>query len=181
MKKFVVAAVTALSLVASHATAAETFFSTKVGQWTVFGNHKDGQKNPVCLAETTWKDGSKFQLIKDLTDGELYVWFQNLQWNIGDEVGKTYRMKMTAYSRNDAVSGDFEFLLVNKNTIVIPALQKGDFAEVFMVANKMMFYMPGTISNAELPLWDSKNAAATIARCIESYKPASMKPKGTPI
>lgn len=180
MKKFVVTAVVALSIASSSVYAADTFFSTRIGQWTVFGNQKDGEKNPVCLAETTWKDGSKFQLIKDLADGELYIWFQNLQWNIGDEPKNLYRMKMTAYGRN-VVSGDFQFLLVNKNTIVIPGLEKGDFAEVFMTASKLMFYMPGTISNAELPLNDSMKAAVALGKCIEDFKVAPLKQKGTAI
>lgn len=183
--KSLVSAFVALSIAASPVAAAETIFSSKVGQWNIFGNRadKENNKNAVCIAETTWKDGSTFQLTKDMSDGELYVWFQNLQWNIGDTPKKTYTMKMTVYGSGGKVaSGNFKYILLNKNTIVIPGLQGGDFAEMFMTMNKLMFYMPGTIQNAELPLWDSSNAARELVRCIDAHKAAPAKDnKGLPI
>ena len=57
------------------ALAEQVFFSAPNlrGNWQVIGTSGDQTLNPACKLIMTWQDGSSFELIKDLADGELYI------------------------------------------------------------------------------------------------------------
>ncbi len=90
MRKYISTTLAAMLFTSSAFAANETFFREDVrpGPYYVYGVTNDAEKNtnPACYTEVTWRDGSKFQLIRDLADGELYIFFQNMTWNINDPV-----------------------------------------------------------------------------------------------
>ena len=181
MRKFISVTLAAMLFSSSAFAANETFFREDVrpGPYYVYGVTFDPEKNsnPACYAEVTWRDGSKFQLIRDLADGELYIFMQNMTWNISDPAG-VYRLRAN-FSRGSQISGiNFEYNLVNKNTIVIRNIDKDRFLPLFTGNQKMTFVMPGSIQNAELDLTGSSRTLGEVSRCVDVSRGVDLYPQG---
>lgn len=184
MRKYVSATLAAMLFSSSAFAANQTFFREDVrpGPYYVYGVTADPEKNsnPACYAEVTWRDGSKFQLIRDLADGELYIFFHNVTWNIADAPGN-YRMRVNFHGRNGQVTGlNFEYRLVNKNTIVIRNIIKDQFLPLFSGNSKAIFVMPGSIQNAEIDLTGSAKTLSEISRCVDAARGVDLYPEGQP-
>jgi hypothetical protein len=171
MKKLLLSTVLAVSVFASQAFADNIFYSGgQTGAWTVFGNAGNQNQNPACIAETKWQDGSTMQLIKDLNSGELYIWFQNYEWNIIDPPGD-YPFRMNMVNRaNQVVGGDMTYSLINKNTIAIRKIDVDSFIPAFMDMSELRILMPGDIQPAYIPLDGSTAAVDKILSCIDTAK-----------
>lgn len=145
------------------------FYSNQHQYWYIGGHTGDTEQNPACYTEYSFQDGSTFQLVKDLRDGELYIYFRNMQWNIVDTPGEyTLRMNLTTSNGNiDSASGDYYYQLLNKNTITINWLNINEFVPGFMNSSELNFVMPGDIENAYIPLDGSSRAIEIFAECIE--------------
>ena len=165
MKKLLAALVISAAMVFSAgAEEGYNFYDNQYGSWRVIGN-TGGTTNPSCYAETSWQDGSFLHLVKDLADGEVYIYFQNMQWQIVDPVGE-YSLRMNIYTSNNVNGGEYIFYLQNKNTIVIPNLNVDDFLPSFIEGSQIQLIMSGTISNAEIPLEGSSQAISLMVECI---------------
>lgn len=176
------AAIVSLAMFATAAHAGENFFSVDVQPrpYMVYGvtGEKNPRNNPACYAEVTWRDGSKFQLIRDLDDGELYIWFKNNSWNINDQSGR-YNMRINFEKNGRITSGlDFQYNLINKNTIVIRNIKKEMFLPLFSNGSKMLFVMPGSIQNAEVSLEGSTRALSEISNCVDRSVDVNLWPDG---
>lgn len=166
-KKIFIAALVSVFTISS----ANAFYDKSLpGGWQVFGDAGDKERNPGCVIGLTYGDGSQIQLIRDLKDGELYIWFKNNEWNIGDPVDTAYPMRINFYnSRGDVIGGNFQYQLVNKNTIVIRGLNIDDFIPPFMEMGTMKFIMEGNIENAIIPLEGTREGIKYLADCIKMY------------
>lgn len=174
-KNFILAAAAALTLTASPTLAQQqqpprSFFSEVVtpGTFSVYGNAKDASinRNPTCFIENRWRDGSIFQLSLDLGTNEMWIYFKNLSWNIGDAPAE-YTGNLTFRKNGRVVDGAPIFYdLVNKNTIVLRNINKELFLKSFSENDLMVFVMPGNISNAELSLLGSATALETLRQCV---------------
>lgn len=176
------AAIVSLAMFATTAYAGETFFSVDVrpGAYMVYGTtgEKEPRNNPACYAEVNWRDGSKFQLIRDLDDGELYVFLRNNQWNIQDRPGR-YNLRINFEKNGTIISGlTFEYTLMNKNTIVIRNIIKDKFLVPFVEGTKMTMIMPGSIQNAEVNLTGSTRTVIEMANCVNKSKGVNLWPEG---
>jgi len=184
MRKFVSAALAAMLFTSSALAAGQEFYNVDVrpGPYFVKGVTADtdgGNGNPACYAEVTWRDGSRFQLIRDLADGELYIFFRNNTWNISDAPG-VYQMRAN-FHRNGNVSGlNFQYNLVNKNTIVIRNIIKEQFLPLFSGNQRMVFVMPGSIQNAEVDLTGSARALSEVSNCVDAARSVDLYPEGRP-
>jgi len=164
---------TAIAILTTTAYAAELkkFFDVSVGPWTIIGHTRDANLNPACLTITTWRDGSKFLLIQDLADGELYIEFLNNQWNVRGPYGKDagpLELTMVMYRGNTVVqSWGANFTLTNKNTILIRGIDFRKFLPGFVEMTKIVLIMPGTIPNAEISLNGSARAINLMTRCLQ--------------
>lgn len=181
MRKFVSATLAAMLFTSSAFAASSEFYNVDVrpGPYYVKGATADAEsnQNPACYAEVNWRDGSQFQLIRDLADGELYIFFRNITWNISDAPG-VYSMRAN-FHRNGSIRGlNFQFKLVNKNTIVIRNIKKEDFIPLFSGNQKLLFVMPGTIQNAEIDLTGSSKALQEISKCIDAARTVDLYPEG---
>lgn len=162
----ILATTTALLTAPAMAEGPADFYNNFSGDWHIGGYPGDPNLAPACYAEYSWQDGSTFQLIKDLNTGELYIWFQNMSWNIADAPGE-YSLRMNIESRRQVNSGSYYYQLYNKNTITINFLNVDDFIPSFMDAYRINMIMPGDIPNAEVPLQGSAQATAMLAECIK--------------
>lgn len=142
------------------------FYTQTSGYWTINGQTGSADANPACYIEYAWQDGSVFQLIKDLEDGELYIYFENITWNIVDEPGY-YTMRMNIYYPDGKINaGNYDYYLIDKNSISIPQLDVKDFIPSFMQGSELRMIMPGDIENSELFLQGSSDAINIMSDCI---------------
>jgi hypothetical protein len=182
MFKKIAASLSVLMFLSTASFADDIFYQGgQVGSWSVFGNSGNTTQNPACVAEVTWDDGSKFQLIKDLKNGEFYIWFQNNEWNIIDPPGN-YTFRMNIVNRaNQVAGGDMTYQLVNKNTIAVRELDVDSFVGPFMEMTEIRFIMPGDIGNAFIPLNGSTAAIEKLVQCLDAYKAAPSNQNTAPL
>lgn len=157
----------------STTALADPFYGHNAAQkWYVFGHTTESELNASCVARTTWLDGSVFSLIQDLVDGEMYIVFTNNQWQIAEEPGTTGQIRVNFHgARNEIVgSGTMQFQLLNKNTIRIREIYQQKFLPDFAAAHRMIFVMPGTVSNAGVPLEGTRMAIESLFQCISASK-----------
>lgn len=184
MKKLVSATLAAMLFTSSAFAASQQFFNVDVrpGPYYVFGVTANAEKNenPACYAEVNWRDGSRFQLIRDLADGELYIFLRNNAWNISDPPGN-YRMRMNFLSRSGQTTGlNFDYRLINKNTIVIRNIIKEQFLPLFSNNTRAIMVMPGSIQNAEIDLTGSSRTLTEISNCVDAARSVDLYPEGQP-
>jgi len=170
MNKIMVGLVSLLGFV-SPAAAGDVFYSTSTnGGWDIVGEYNDLKLNPACYIKRDYADGSKFMMIKDLKDGEIYFMNRNVEWNISDEPGKKdgYQVRLVFYKSNGEVSGGVvQYILVNKNTIRVPDLNVEKFVKSVFEYARMVLIMPGNIQNAEITLNGTRDAISKMSDCID--------------
>lgn len=153
------------------AFSANYFYEQQVGFWTVYGHpgNQESKLNPACIAQTTWKDGSYFLMISDLTDKELHLEFKNNEWDIQDKFGQEFELTLNVYTSNDSDVQSWKayFWLVDKNTIKIRGLDPKTFLPAFMNYSRMKFIMPGTITNASVDLKNTTKVVGLLVDCIK--------------
>ena len=184
MKKLVSGTLAAMLFTSSAFAASQQFFNVDVqpGPYYVFGVTANAEKNdnPACYAEINWRDGSRFQLIRDLADGELYIFLRNNAWNISDSPGN-YSMRINFLSRSGQTTGlNFEYRLINKNTIVIRNIIKEKFLPLFANNTRAIMIMPGSIQNAEIDLTGSSRTLTEISNCVDAARSVDLYPEGQP-
>ena len=179
-KKLLIAGLVSLFTISSAHAFYDKNFSNG---WRIIGDAGAEGRNAGCAMSLVYGDGSEFQLIRDLVDGELFIWFKNNEWNIVDELEKTYKMRINFYDSSGNVFGnDFEYVLVNKSTIIIRGLVVDNFIPPFMEMSYMRFIMEGTIQNAEIPLTGTREGVGYLADCIKQYydNPPKMEAPNIP-
>lgn len=164
----------ATCFVSTVAIAQDYFYSQNISGWNISGIPQVGELHPVCRANKNFDDGSQFSVIKDLADGELYMFLQNMGWNISDAPG-VYTLRMNFHKGSRITGSNIQFELLNKNTIRIRNLNSDRFINDFMDYSKLVFVMPGTINNAEILLNGSTNATVALSDCVKNSK--NMKPR----
>lgn len=162
-------------LFCSSAYATDFFFQKSIGYWTVFGHpgsFDEKKLNPACILATDWDDGSYVNLIQDLKDGELLLELKNNAWNIGDvDLTKIYEMTLNFYGNDGKVqSWPTRFKFLSKNTVQIRNLDIKNFISDFKEFDKMVFIMPGTITNVTVGLNNSKDAIGIMIQCLDVSK-----------
>lgn len=168
-KAAISAMVGSLLLLSSASSTKADFYNDRVDNWVVFGFDGEVDNNRACVMEYKYQDGSKFQLIADLVDGEIYIWFKNHQWNISDAPGEYDGMTILIEGSGGTVrSWDAIYQLSNKNTILIRHLEgNNELIDSIAYLHEMKFIMPGTIENASVPLEGSTRALESMITCLE--------------
>lgn len=176
MKKLLIALASSLLLTTS--ASAGVFYQDNVPNWTIGGHDDSKEIGPACYIRTEWQDGSAFELVKRLSDGEVFIWFQNMQWNISDPVNQNYELRMNIHgSKGSVIGGTMSYILLSKNTIVIPQIDTSSFVEPFMNLSVMQLIMPGNIENAQVSLSGSTQAVIKMADCIKKFEKSGAQPK----
>ena len=179
VKKILLAATTA-SVMSSAVLAANDggrFYDNSVGIWSVVGLYANSENgtNPACVASTSWQDGSYFNLIQDLADGELLIEFTNNDWNVTGPYGEgLLDMTMNFYGNNRVDSRQVKFKMMDKNTIVIHGIDHNTFLPLFMNYSKVVMIMPGDVQNSELTLKDSTRALNLLTQCLKQSEKENL-------
>lgn len=161
------------------ALAQQLFFSAPNlrGNWQVVGDNGTETLHPACKLVMVWQDGSSFELIKDLADGELYILMVNNSWSINDPPNTRANARLNFHSSNMISGGSATFELLNKNTIRFRGLMADRFLPDFVSAQKLIIVMPGTISNAEVSLEGTRNGIDVLSNCVRTYVPTNRTTK----
>jgi hypothetical protein len=172
MKKLLLASALAISTALAAIPAKADFFNQNAGPWYIFGFEGTPDNNRACVLQYEWQDGSQFQIVKDLVDGEIYIWFKNHEWNIIDKPGDYTGMSVILQgSRGSVKSWNATYQLLNKNTIAIRNMNDaGDFFDLFAGLSVLRFVMPGDIDNAELSLQGSAAGLRSLVSCIQAHE-----------
>ena len=175
----IVYAILASLFFTTTALAQQIFFSAPnlKGNWRVIGDSGDSKLNPVCKLIYIWQDGSSFELIKDLADGELYILLVNNNWNISDPPNSQSVSRFNFHNNGSITGGSVIFELLNKNTIRFRAITAEKFLPDFVSAQKMAIIMPGTIPNAEINLTGTRNGIDVLSNCVRTYVPKNNPTK----
>ena len=145
----------------------ESFYNKEVGNWVVFGDVGGEDQDPACVVSYEWRDGSEFQLIYELYKRELWIWFENFEWDIRDPEGY-YKLDMVIVGNgNNLNSGEMDYYLTDKNTIYLPNIEPKSFIDAFAGLNELRFIMPGNIPNAYLSLDGSRAATEHLIDCVD--------------
>lgn len=182
MKKLLT--IVAMLCVCSSAYAVEYFFDKTVGFWSIYGHpgEKSDTKNlnPACITTAHWDDGSYINLIQDIANGELHIELRNNEWNVGDaDLDAAYDLTLNVYNKSSVKSWKANFKFLSKNSIQIRGLDYKTFLPAFMNFSKMVFIMPGTITNAEISLQNSTAAINLMAECLDASKTRKFDPNST--
>lgn len=172
---FVTATVMTLLIATSAAFSQENpiFFRQAVGNWVVLGHKGDDTIRPACVIGREWKDSSNFQLIFDLSDGEFYIRIENMEWEIGDEVGRYGEKPGTnpakfLFSKSDDINGFvLNYDLHSKNLILYRHINVNVFMDHFAQSSELKIVMPGTIQNVKISLKDSNSASELVSSCLD--------------
>lgn len=162
-KKTLIAAGLSLAMMVTPALA---FYNNSSGDWSVFGHSGSDTLNPACVMKSTWQDGSKMLVIQDLADGELYIHFENMGWNIDGPYNTSHAMKINFYSGSSVLSLNGTMELLTKNSIHIRGIKHNVFVEPFAEFDKMVFIMPGTVPNANIGLRGTRDAVNFLNQCM---------------
>ena len=185
MFKSLKAGLLALTLLSTTALAEDEprFYNVDINGWLVTGNPGNKDVAPFCTVSRNFNDGSYFNFVKDLGDGELVIFIKNVDWNIGDPVDSKETLIYNSYASNKTFLGslNMEFFVVNKNSIIIRHILSRKFIPYFADAGFVKFIMPGTIQNLSFSLEGSASALGKLVDCIDAGKNVtSQKPVDKP-
>lgn len=164
MKKLLLSIATMFMLVTP--TLADNFYSSSSGQWAVFGHTGSEDLNPACVMRTSWNDGSRMYIIQDLADGELYIYFENMKWNITGPYNKEHEMEIKFFSGQSVKALKASFNLTTNNNIHIRGIKHDMFLDPFVIADRMEFIMPGNIPDATIGLIGTRDAVEYLKGCV---------------
>lgn len=152
------------------AFADDIFFHSKIenGPYEIYGQlgSKEINNNPSCFTEISYYDGSKFQLIFDLDDDELYMVIRNTSWSFSESQGSVNKLDAIFKKQKEIDTLLFKYKVINSNTIAIRNIIKnGSFLKNFIAYESMNLITPdGKIST--ITLHGSKTALEEVAKCL---------------
>lgn len=154
----------------------ESFYHKRTDQyWEVAGSeYPDQDKPPACFAQSVGKDGSTFQISINPAGGDAYMWFQDNDWQVDTNAqNKILSLRVNTY-RDDRIvlGGEWKFQFVSKNMATIKALDPKKLFKILLNLNKMVFIMPGNVSNITLAVPNSKAMVKAFGECIYAYEKA---------
>jgi hypothetical protein len=171
------------------------FYQKRVSQsmgvfGTLYPPEENGRRlNPDCSIQLRYTDGSFVQITKDLVKNELWINMVNVDWSL-PKVEKPVRGLLNLYAGNKVVgSFAFDFIVINKSRIVIPAIVEKQFRDAFYKSNRYRMVMPGDAPNLGGSYGNSAVPLGTaLSECVQEYAknatswdvPAKTAPKQAP-
>lgn len=163
IRKTLLAAALALSLITTPALALSQFYQGNSGQWTIEGY--TGGKN-FCSAKTYWDGGASYMSLFNMRGSDVFsLMIHNEEWNIGDPRG-LYDLNVffSGSAGADTMPGTYE--LKDSQTIVIR-----DLTDAFLINwvqyRTMVLQMPGNIQSFRIGLIGTSDSVDMFSECIE--------------
>lgn len=136
--------------------------------WDVFGDGDKERGQVTCYADTRSRDGSVVQIHRSLSDGEVWMFVKNTDWEIPAEAGISGTAHVNYYNANGRLidGGDFEYLVKDKNTILILQIKGKKLADNLWNTKRMAFVMPGNLSNFAVGFEKPREVLRGISECV---------------
>lgn len=145
-------------------TKSVTVFQQKVGSFIVSGHLRNGQYNAACMAVKEYETGI-FALFSDVHDGELYINWSDLNWNILDKPGTHVDSQLIMEGKNkDTKVLKMILEVVGNDKIRIRGI-KPEFIFPFSEFSTMKLAVKGEVK-ATLSLTDSSASINSLAKCF---------------
>jgi hypothetical protein len=144
--------------------------------WTVFGGADAETGQATCYGRANKKDGSFIQIHRSLVDGEVWAFVRNTAWEIDTQDHGVLRWNFFGRGKDALIDGaDFEYVVKNKNTILILQIKAKRFSEVMWNARYFTLVMPSNLQNLSFS-FESKGGSMLIA-LAECVKQSEQKYK----
>jgi hypothetical protein len=169
-------------LFSSTVASAQTFYERSSKFWTVYGDQDALNGNPGCWMQYNWQDGSSVQIGYDMGTQTMNIYFKNMNWQIVDQVNQVYEgLRINFFSSDGSVvGGNFSYLLIDKNSLLIPEVNIKPFLDAFSNRKQMVFVMPGTIENAHIDLTGTRQAVQYFTDCLSRVPASDRSNKNQP-
>jgi hypothetical protein len=174
-----------LSLCLSPVCAEEVSFYQKETDnwWTVFGGANAETGQATCYGRANKKDGSSIQIHRSLVDGEVWAIVHNTAWEINGQDRGQLRWNFFGNKGPLVDSADFEYIVKDKNTILILQIEPKHFSEALWNTRYFTLVMPGNLQNLSVSFESRGNTMlASLAECIKqnearykNFKPSLEK------
>ncbi len=166
----------ALGLMVSEARS-DNFFVSQLKGWTVHGNEGTDKINPGCNMRQTYVDGSFFNIVKDLADGELYFVIKNVAWNFKYKPGSAQKFGLLIRAGEQELLKlpEASFVVIDKNTLVLPELTE-EFIQAVAVEGSLIVLMPKGIDSPDIPLDGAVVALKAMVECITKSRGIVLSP-----
>jgi hypothetical protein len=176
MRLIVALLISALCLHPAHAEE-QTFYQKDTDNWwTVYGGANTETGQATCWGRANKKDGSFMEIHRSLVDREVWAFVHDPEWEIQGPDQGSFRWNFYNGLKGGLIAGaDFEFVVKDKNTILILQIEPKKFSEALWNARYFTLVMPGNLPNLSLS-FESKGSTmlAALAECIkqneEKYK-----------
>jgi hypothetical protein len=144
--------------------------------WYVAGVVKS-DSNSECYAHLDIKDGSSFELVRDLVDSELYLRIRNMSWNLQRGVDDKLNLRLNIQRGKSVIDGaGFGWSILNKNTIVIPRIHATSFIDALWKGDIISVIMPDDTQNTAMYLDKSRDLIRAMAECVKKFAPLDRPP-----
>jgi hypothetical protein len=170
MKMRLIIALLLSSFCIGYLKAEETTFYQKETDnfWSVFGGADAETGQATCYGRANKKDGSFIQIHRSLVDGEVWAIVHNTAWEIeGQDRGK---LRWNYFGGKGALvdGSDFEYVVKDKNTILILQIIPKNFSEAIWNARYFTLVMPGNLQNLSVS-FEIKGSSmlAALAECVK--------------
>lgn len=140
----------------AHASDIKTFYKRDLQRgWNVTGRFPTDVRNGSCVAELDYadQDGSYAQIVKDLSDQEIFIGVHNTDWQITD-APTTGPIQLNSYNSRKQIirSGKLTATATDKNTVLIRHLESAEIVDVLNNASRITLIMPGNLMNTDIIL-----------------------------
>jgi hypothetical protein len=147
-----------------------TFYQKETDNWwSVMGGADTDTGQATCYGRAIKKDGSFIQIHRSLVDGELWAFVRNTAWEIDTQDRGVLRWNFFGRGKDALIDGtEFEYVVKNKNTILILQIKVERFSEVMWNARYFTLVMPGNLQNLSLSFESRGSSMLTaLAECVK--------------
>jgi hypothetical protein len=137
--------------------------------WSVTGGAETDTGQATCYGQASKKDGSFVQIHRSLVDGEVWAFVHNTAWEFDTRDGGALRWNFFSASKDALIDGaNFDYVVKDKNTILILQIMPKRFSEVMWNARYFTLVMPGNLQNLSLS-FESKGSSmlTALAECVK--------------
>jgi hypothetical protein len=149
---------------------------TKDQNWLVFGSTENEiRPKSFCLAGKTYEDGSSFELVKDMTTLELYIYVRNVQWNLTP--GDSKAMLVFMQEDGSSVNHPYNINILSPTDVTIEAIPDAVFVPLFVSSTDLIIVPETGDKSASISLTSGAEAATLMKTCINSLDNQYTPPK----
>jgi hypothetical protein len=153
------------------------FYNKPIDKSWYVGGVVKSDSNSECYAHLDIKDGSSYELVRDLVDSELYLRIRNMSWNLQRGADDKLNLRLNIQRGKSVIDGaDFGWSILNKNTIVIPRIHATSFMDALWKGDIISVIMPGDTQSTAMYFEKPRDLIRAMAECVKKFEPFDKPP-----